>query len=139
MAKTFGYGSVITVTTTTAETDIGCVRSISGPGVSADDVDTTCLDSSTNFRTFVPGLLDPGEVTFEVVYDPATATSMHARLYEYMNSRSTKTFKIYHGSSTGDSDSFSAYVKGLSREIPLDDLITAEYTLKVTGGPGYTS
>lgn len=140
MAKTFGYGSVIAVASSTGgEKNIACVRSISGPGVSFDDVDSTCLDSSSNFRTFVPGLGDPGEVTFEVVYDPATASANHAYLYDLMNSRTARVFSIMHGSSAGDVDTFTGYVKGLSREIPLDDLITAEFTVKVSGSPGYTS
>lgn len=137
MTKTFGYKSILAVTTTTGAAEIGQIRSISGPGVSANDVDTTTLDSSTNYRTFVCGLLDPGEVTFSCVYDP-TATA-HLRLAEYMGTRATKTFTVYHGSSTGDNDAFSAYVKGMSREIPLDDVITCDFTLKVTGIPAYTT
>lgn len=137
MAKTIGYGSILTVTTTTAATEVGQIRNISGPGVSGNDVDTTCLDSSTNYRTFSSGLLDAGEVTFGVVYDPANVS--HKRLTYYMGQRSEKTFIVYHGSSTGDTDQFQAYVKGMSREIPLDDLITCDITLKVSGIPGYTT
>jgi hypothetical protein len=141
MTKIFGYGSVLTVTTTTAETDIGQIRNISGPGASFNDVDTTTLDSSSNYRTFTPGLGDPGEVTFSVIYDTtsAAATMMHVRLTQYMNARSAKTFKAYHGSSTGDVSTFSAYVKGMGREIPLDDVITCDFTLKVSGLPGYST
>lgn len=137
MAKNIGFGSIITVTTTTGAAEIGQVRSISGPGVSANDVDTTCLDSSSNYRTFSPGLLDPGEVTMNIVYDP-TATAIK-RLTEYAGTRASKTFTIYHASSTGDTDAFTGYVKGIGREIPLDDLITADFTVKVTGLPGYTT
>jgi len=138
MAKTFGYGSVLAVTTTTALTNIGQIRNISGPGVSGTDVDTTTLDSSTNYRTFVGGLLDPGEVTFSVVYD--STSLLHSRLNYYMGQQSLKTFTVYHGSTaSGDADAFSAYVKGVSREIPLDDVITADYTLKVSGIPAYTT
>ena len=137
MAKTVGYKSVLTVTTTTGAAEIGQIRNISGPGVTATDVDTTTMDSSTNYRTFSAGLLDAGEVTFGTVYDP-TATS-HKRLAEYMNNRAEKTFIVYHGSSTGESDTFLAYVKGMSREIPMDDVITCDFTLKVNGIPGYTT
>lgn len=137
MTKTVGYHSILAVTTTTGLTEIGQIRNISGPGVSANDVDTTTLDSSSNYRTFTCGLLDPGEVSFGVVYDPAD--SMHKRLAYYAGQRSSKLFTIYHGSSAGDTDAFTAYVKGLSREIPLDDVITADLTLKVTGKPAYTT
>lgn len=138
MAKTIGYGSVLAVTTTSAsDLNIGQIRNISGPGVSANDVDTTCLDSSTNYRTFACGLLDPGEVSFGVVYDSTSATM--AYITHCMNDRLSKTFKIYHGSTAGDEDTFTAYVKGMSREIPLDDVITCDITLKVSGAPGYTT
>ena len=137
MAKNIGFKSILAVATTTGAAEIGQVRNISGPGVSANDVDTTCLDSTSNYRTFSCGLLDPGEVTFGVAYDPALTA--HKRLAFYMGQRSAKTFTVYHGSSTGDTDAFVAYVKGLGREIPLDDLITADITLKVTGIPAYTT
>ena len=137
MAKTHGYGSVLVVTTTTGDANIGQIRSISGPGVSGSDVDTTTLDSSSNYRTFVAGLLDPGEVTINLVYAPTTVS--HKRLVYYMSQRSTKGFKVYHGSTAGTEQTFSAYIKGMGREIPLDDLITGDLTLKVTGKPGYTT
>lgn len=137
MTKYVGYRSLLCVTTTTGLAEVGYLRNISGPGVSANDVDTTTLDSSSNFRTFTCGLLDPGEVTFQVVY--ATTLITHKRLAYYMGARSAKTFTVYHGSTAGDTDAFSAYVKGMSREIPLDDLITCDYTLKVSGKPAYTS
>lgn len=137
MTKYVGYRSVLTVTTTTGAAEVGYLRNISGPGVSANDVDTTTLDSSSNYRTFTCGLLDPGEVTFQVVY--ATTLVTHKRLAYYMGQRQAKTFTVYHGSTSGDSDAFSAYVKGMSREIPMDDLITCDLTLKVSGKPAYTT
>jgi hypothetical protein len=137
MAKSVGYKSILAVTTTTGLAEIGQIRNISGPGASANDIDTTTLDSSSNYRTFTCGLIDPGEVTFGVAYDPTNL--LHKRLAYYMGMKSTKTFTVYHASSTGDTDAFSAYVKGMGREIPLDDLITCDYTLKVTGKPAYTT
>ena len=138
MTKYFGYGSVLQVTTTTGDLAIGQVRTITGPGVSFGDVDTTCMDSSSNYRTFVPGLGDPGELSISLVYAPTTVS--HKRLMYYMGQRSVKSFKLYHGTTAaGDEDAFSAYVKGMSRTIPMDDIITGDITLKVTGKPAYTT
>jgi len=136
-AKTFGYGSVLVVTTTTGDANIAQLRNISGPGVTASDVDTTTMDSSTNYRTFVAGLLDSGEVSATMVYSTTAVT--HKRLAYYMGQRSVKGFKLYHGSTAGTEQTFSAYIKGLGREIPMDDVITADLTLKVTGKPGYST
>lgn len=137
MTKYFGYGSVLQVTTTTGDAAIGQVTAISGPGVDFGDVDTTCMDSSSNYRTFVPGLGDPGEITVSVAYDP-TAVPIK-RLTYYMGQRSVKAFKLYHGTTAADEDAFSAYVKGISRDIPMDNLITAEITLRLTGKPGLST
>ena len=51
-AKTHGYRSI--VATSTGE--IASLRSVGGPDATVNDVDTTTLDSSTNYRTFMPGL-----------------------------------------------------------------------------------
>lgn len=137
MVKTHGYRSLLCVTTTTGLHEIGQIKNITGPGVSGNDVDTTCMDSTSNYRTFVSGLLDPGEVSFGCVYDSTSIS--HSRLAFYMGQRSSKTFTVYHGSSDGDTDAFTAHVKGMSREIPMDDLISCDFTLKVTGKPAYTT
>lgn len=138
MTKYFGYGSVLQVTTTTGDAAIGQILSINGPGVDFADVDTTTMDSSSNYRTFVPGLGDPGEITVSLLYDPGAVT--HKRLAYYAGQRSTKAFKLYHGTTAaGDEDTFSAHVKGIGREIPMDGMIACDFTLKVTGKPGYST
>jgi len=135
MAKSIGYGAVLTTGTSTGGfVVVGQVQNISGPSVSANDVDTTCMDSSSNYRTFTCGLLDPGELTFSVVYDSTSAS--HSCLVRNMNKRLTTNWSI---SVAGDSPDFNGYVKGMSREIPMDGLITCDVTVKVTGTPGYTT
>lgn len=137
MTKHFGYGAVLQVTTTTGDAAIGQVLSLSGPGVDFPEVDTTTMDSSSNYRTSVPGLGNPGDVTISLMYDPGSVP--HKRLAYYMGQRSTKAFKLYHGTTAADEDAFSAWVKSLGREIPMDNMITADITLHVTGKPGYTT
>lgn len=139
MAKNVGYGSVLIVCSTdnTTENNIAQVRSITGPGVSGNDVDTTTMDSTSNYRTFVAGLLDPGELTFNLVYDSTSTT--HALLAHLMGERHTGVWKVCIGSTGGTATTFSGHIKGMSREIPLDDVITCDVTVKVSGLPGYTT
>jgi hypothetical protein len=82
-------------------------------------------------------LLDPGEVTASLVYDPTDAS--HKRLARYMKNRITANFKICEVSTGGSVSSFTGYVKAMSREIPMDDVITCDVTFKVSGLPGYTT
>ncbi len=137
MAKIIGYGSVLTTTSSTGTLEHGQIRSISGPAGSASDVDTTCLDSTSNFRTFARGPVDPGEVTLTLAYDPALDT--HKRIGTYYANGTVLNWTVYHGSSTGATDIINAYVSSMGREIPLDDLITCEVTLKASGNPNYST
>lgn len=136
MAKNIGYGSELSVASTTGTLDIGQIRSISGPDSEYDDVDTTTLDSSTNFRTFIPGLADPGVVTIEVVSD--WTLTAQSRLRTYFEAGTAKTYTISHPTSA-NTQSFSAYVKSIGQEIPLDDLIMSTYSFKLSGDAGWTS
>lgn len=133
MAKTFGYRSILASSTG----EVAQIRNITGPGATFADVDTTTMDSSTNYRTFIAGLGDAGEVTFSVVYDPTAAS--HKVLARAAQNRTNKVWTVYHGSSTGDTDVFTAYVKGISRTIPMDDVITCDITMHPIAGPGYTT
>lgn len=137
MAKLIGYGSVLTTTTSTGTREIGQIRSISGPAGSGTDVDTTTLDTTGKFRTFARGPVDPGTVTLSLVYDPTLAS--HQELGTLYASGTAKNWTVYHGSSTGNTDIFSAYISSMSREIPLDDVISCDVVLKVSGHPQYSS
>lgn len=139
MTKSIGYGSSLTIATTTGgSTAIGQIRNaIDGPGTDQTDVDTTTFDSSTNFRTFVPGLIDPGELTFQLVYDPDLAG--HKRLARYHSDNRVTTFTLTHNSTSSDTDVFTGYVKGISRSIPIDDVMQCDVTVKVSGDPKYTT
>lgn len=131
--KTLGFGSIIATSTG----ELGQVRSIGGPNTAADDIDETTLDSTSICRDFQQGLVNSGEVALALVYDPTMVS--HKVLAAMHMTRAKRNFIVYHGSSTGDQDPFLAYVKSIGREIPLDQLITCDVTLKVSGHPGYST
>lgn len=134
MAKNIGFGSSLSTSTGV----IAQVVSISHGGLATNDVEVTTLDSTNNYRSFLPGILDSGEVTLELVYDKVSAS--HVALHRYWSQRTTLTGLALHiTGSSSDSDAFSGYVKGIDRTIPLDDRISATVTLKVTGTAGLTT
>lgn len=136
MAKAIGYGVTLETTTSTGTLSIAYIRSISGPNSSINDVDTTTLDSTGGFRTFIAGLIDGGEVTCELVYDPSVES--HKTLGTRYKARTSQAYTITHPSTTSNS-AFTGYIKSLSREIPLDDVVTCTVGFKVTGNPGFIS
>ncbi len=54
-------------------TSVGKVANIGGPEIAKDEIEDTTLDSPNNFKEFLSGLKDGGQVTFTVHYTPATA------------------------------------------------------------------
>ena len=136
MAKRIGYGVTLETTTSTGVLSIAYIRSISGPNADINDVETTTLDSTGGFRTFIAGLIDGGEVTAELIYDPSVES--HKTLGTRFKARTLATYTITDPSTTAGS-AFSAYVKSMGREIPLDDVITCSVGFKVSGNPGYTT
>lgn len=131
--KLIGFGSVLIVDGTT----VASVISISGPNGSGDGVQTTTLDTTGNFHTFRRGVVDPGEVTFELAY--ASTNTSHKKLGTLYKSGTAVTCSINDPSTASSAQSFSAFVTSLGRQIALSDMITQSVTMKVSGLPGYTS
>jgi hypothetical protein len=81
MANYAAYGTLLKINGTT----VAGVTNISGPNLTLETIDVTNHSSTSGWREFVAGLKDGGEVTFDIVYDPAGATHMNASsglLYE---------------------------------------------------------
>lgn len=133
MAKYAGYGTLLK----RAGTTIAQVTNISGPGLTADTEDVTSMDSTGAWEEHVVTLLRSGEVTADLVYDPAAATHKYASgglLYDLV-SRTAQTYSIVFSDTGGTTWSFSAFVTGFEPSAPVDGALTASVTLKITGAP----
>jgi len=127
---TLGHGTILAIGAAT----IGNITSISGPNISRDSIDISTMDSTNKWREFIPGMLDAGEVTFDVNYDGAdgaTANDLNAAL-----AAAASTILI----TCIDTSTFSCsgFVTALGTAIPFDDKITQSVTIKLTGAMTYT-
>ena len=124
-ASTFqlGRGGTLGAATTSTGTvtPIGQLKSVSFSGAKSDFDDITNLGSPSNFREFVPTILDSGNVSFHGVWaqdDPGQmlmATSFAAQTLLYF----TLQFALTGTEVTkGLSVTFSAYVS----DLPLPDM-----------------
>lgn len=112
-------------------TAIAQVSSISGPSLAADTVDVTTHDSSDAWEEVAITILRTGELTLELVYDPAIHTTLLA-LYE------TKTLEDYELQFPDDAHTafqFDAYITAFEPSAPVDGALTASMTVKITGVP----
>jgi hypothetical protein len=127
-----GDGATPTETFTT----IAEVMDIVGPSMSLGTHDVTNHSSSGAWKEVIPGLLEPGEVTFPIAFLPTTPThSQSTGLLRDMKNRTKRNFQIVFTDAGATAWTIAAYVTGFEPTMPVDGLLGADVTLKVTGQP----
>jgi hypothetical protein len=94
MAKTAAFGTWLTYIDpdTGEDARLLYVADISGPEVMVEAVDVTTHDSADQFAEFLAGSADSGELTFDLMFDPAGEG--HRRLLELMYDRNRLYFSV---------------------------------------------
>lgn len=117
-----------------AFTTIAQVRNISGPGLSLDIEDVTTHDSTGAWEEVVATVLRSGEITLDLVWDPATPThSNGVGLLAVMPRRATRNFKVIFPDAASTEWSFAAEIVNFEPDAPHDGALTASVTLKLSG------
>lgn len=119
--------------TLTAHAKIGEVKSFSGPGGQASDIDVTTLDSDA--KEFRRGLADEGEITFETNLDPTNAGQQFCRIAraENVDPFGKRNFEVVFTDADTTTLEFEAFVKGFSISGGVDDVLQASIALRITG------
>lgn len=117
-------------------TVIAGVKDLTPPNVEAETIDRTDFDSTQGYREYIMGLIDAGEVSLTVNYDPAETTQDD--LLSDLNSRTKQTYALVWPD--GTTWEFDAFVTGFSPAgIAVDGGVDADFTLKLTGQPAFIS
>lgn len=114
-------------------TPIANITSLSPPGISRETLDVTAHDSPNGYMEFLGGLKDPGEVSFDVNYDP----SEHDTLVDDFELDDPVNYEVSFPD--GTVWAFGAILTGFEPDAPYDDKLTASITLKVTSKPTITA
>lgn len=135
--KKIGYGFVISIDPTggTSWDALGnVVDGFSGPNSQARAVDTSVL--SDFWDTFLKEGANPGQLTFDVAYDPDDTD--YQALCTALESTSTTlaAFKIDPPGSTND-QILSGLVIGIGPEVRKGQLAKAAVTIQVSGDPDH--
>lgn len=135
MGKSRSVGTKLLIAPKTGNTDVevGALSSISGIDASADEVEVTDMGNTDGYREYLPGFKDGGEVSLSGYMDGEDAGQ--ARLYELMESGDVVDCKIQFPEKIGKTWSFKAGVTKFTTSADVDDAITFEATLKVSGKP----
>lgn len=109
MAKFTGKGGafqILTVSSPATWVDVGQVREVASATITSEEIDVTTLDSnvggtSTDYKDFLGGFKDPGEMSVTVLFDPNLATHGTATngLYELFDSGRTVTARVVYPTS----------------------------------------
>lgn len=124
-----GKGTIFSRWSGTAWTPIANINSISGPTMTRETVDVTTLDSPGGYRQFIGSLRDGGDVSLSMNFDQETYAQMKA---DFEDDKLQK-YQIVLPDSVNTTLVFEGIVTDCPLDIPLDDKITADITIKISG------
>lgn len=130
-------GTVLKIGATASAVKVGGLTEIGGIELSADTLDTTTLDSDGGYREFIGGFKDAGEVSLSGYLDIADANGQK-KMYDSFESGAVQDFTIEFPTGVKAKWGFKGIVTGFSTSASLEDLITFESTIKVSGKPTLT-
>lgn len=118
---------------------IANVSDLSGPSRAREAIEVTAHDSPNQYREFVKGLKDGGEVTVTVNYDPAAVT--HTALDADFEEDDLRDYQIIvlPGEDDEHTWGFSGLITAIGDEFPVDDRMEREVTFKISGKPTLTA
>lgn len=129
MSKSRSVGTVLNINSKA----VGSLKSISGIEISADTLDVSDLGNSTGYREFLQGFKDAGEVALSGFFDGAD--DGQAEVLSDIESGEVVDCSIVFPSAIGKTWSFKAVVTKFATSADLDDAVTFEASLKVSGKP----
>lgn len=129
-----GVGAAFGTKLKIATAEVAALTSIGGLELSADTIETTALDSTDGYRTFVGGLKDGGEISLSGFFDGADADGQQALLTAF-NSGASTAMTIVFPTTVGFTWTFNGIVTGFATGAELEDAVAFEASIKVTGKP----
>ncbi len=137
---TFSHGTTIGYNTTAAPTTytvIAKVRSFPFPEIETEDLDASHLTSTDQYREWVSGWKDGGELDVELIF---TEDEYATLLGIVGSSRGWQiTLPVETGHTTAGVLTFNGHLKGLGGTVDHEDILMASATIKVSGPPEFTA
>ena len=114
--------------TTGAWANLSEIRSITGPSMSRDIIDTTTLDTTGGYRTFITGLRNAGTITLNMNF----TRDAYETMKDDFEDDTAQNYEII----LPDDDVTTLEFEGLVTECPLtipEDLISFDVTIQISG------
>ncbi len=117
-------------------TKVAEVLSVGGPTVNRDVIEATHTDSLDNYKEFLSGLTDGGEVTVTMNFLPGDGTQDESTgLMGDFLVQTLRNYRIAFPTSPVVNWTFAAFLTGFEPDAPIDDRMTATATFKLSAKP----
>jgi hypothetical protein len=136
------YGTAIQVWTGTDFATISGVGDITGPNTSIAEVETTSHSTGAPHRTFIPTLIDDGELSFPSFWQPTDPTQSITSTYglEYLfQNRIITRFRLINTDTAHRTREFKGFVRNLGETYPVQGVVTRNVTIRITSVPTDTA
>lgn len=114
---------------------IGEVKNVNGPNVSNEQIEVTNLDSPNNFKEFIGGLKDGGEIQFEMNWIKGTKQT---QIRDDVVSATLRNYQIVWPTSPSTTAVISAFPTSFAITAEPNAAITASVSLKLSGDITWT-
>lgn len=129
--RTMGFGSSFKWHNGTVLTAVPALKSLDGPAMEIESVDTTAMDTPNATRTFAPTLINSGKITLEVDLDPDDV--VHQQLISDAAAKTVRAFEIDETDPTPTTRAGSGFITSLEIKRPMDGIDTMSVTIQVSG------
>lgn len=132
------YGTTIQVWDGSDFATISGVGDITGPNTSVAEVETTSHSTGSPHRTFIPTLIDDGELSFPDFWNPTDPTQSIVSTYglEYLfQNRIVTRFRLINTDNAHRTREFKGFVRNLGETYPVQGVCTRNVTIRITSVP----
>lgn len=135
------FGTLIQVLSTASPeefTTIEGVGDISGPNASIGEVETTSHSTGIPHKTFIPALIDDGDLSFPCYFNPAAPThSLYSPfgLENLFQNRAVTKFRLINTDPSRRARTFRGFVKTLGETYPVQGVCTRQTAIRITSVP----
>lgn len=127
----------VTFKKTAGGTAVAFLNSIDGLSIKANTIDTTALDATGGFKTFISGFKEVDDVSLSGFYSSKDHDVFVTDLMAGTSSSYEIGFPIAGGAVTGAKWTFTAIVTGFKHKASVDAVVSFDVSLKVVGSPTF--
>jgi hypothetical protein len=119
-------------------TTIAGIGDITGPNTSVAETETTSHSTGKPHRTFIPTLIDDGDLSFPCYFNPSDPTHSLFSPFGLENlyqNRAVTKFRMINTDPTHRTREFLGFVKQLGETYPIAGVCTRQVTIRITSVP----